>query len=88
MAGNFSHREYAVKETGCNWLVSSNIVGAPAVSVSLPRPEGLGLQFGHFGKAKAGEILKILAVLKFFAGVENAIRVVTAGNGAIIRPGP
>ena len=41
-----------------------------------------------FWESKSGEILKILAVLKFFAGFENPLRVMTAGNGAIIRPGP
>jgi hypothetical protein len=40
------------------------------------------------GKQKRGEILKILSVPKFFADVENVIRVMTAGNGAIVRPGP
>ena len=53
-----------------------------------PRAEALGLQFGHFWESKSGEILKILAVLKFFADFENPLRVMTGGNGAIIRPGP
>jgi hypothetical protein len=58
------------------------------IDMRMQRPAQRALQFGHFGKAKAGEILKILAVLKFFAGVENPIRAMTAGNGAIICPRP
>jgi hypothetical protein len=52
--------------------------------VALPHP----LQFGHFGKAKAGETLKFSVFKEFFAGLENPFRVMTAGNGAIIRARP
>jgi hypothetical protein len=45
------------------------------------------LQFGHFGKQIRGNS-KILAVQKFFAGLENPIGVMTAGNGVTIRPRP
>jgi hypothetical protein len=59
------------------------------VAFKMGRRSGLGrtLQFGHFGKQIRGNS-KILAVQKFFAGLENPIGVMTAGNGVTIRPRP
>jgi hypothetical protein len=59
-------------------------------TLSGPETDGRGrpsLQFGHFGKQIRGNS-KILAVQKFFAGLENPIGVMTAGNGVTIRPRP